>query len=265
MSRDKNFYDSAYGNFANDVLSEIRIATYGQDLGQSSWITADEYDHFCGLLKIDERSNVLETASGSGGPAVYMAEKYGCTVTGIDINEDGVANANQLASSRGLSNVHFQTVDVAGRFPFDDGSFDAVICTDAANHFADRLHVLREWARILKPGGRLLFTDPVVITGPVTNSELFDRSNIGLFVFIPPETTENFISEAGLKLLSREDATANIALTSGRWLNARTDRRDSLLAVESETDFNSLQTFLTAVHTLTSQRRLSRFAFLAEK
>jgi len=208
---------------------------------------------------------VLETASGSGGPAIYMAEKYGCAVTGIDINEDGVANANQLASSRGLSNVHFQTVDVAGRFPFDDGSFDAVICTDAANHFADRLHVLREWARILKPGGRLLFTDPVVITGPVTNSELFDRSNIGLFVFIPPETTENFISEAGLKLLSREDATANIALTSGRWLDARAERRDVLLKLESETDFNSLQTFLTAVHTLTSQRRLSRFAFLAEK
>ena len=66
MSRDTNFYDSAYGNFANDVLSEIRIETYGKDLGQNSWITADEYDHFCELLKIDKQSRVLETASGSG-------------------------------------------------------------------------------------------------------------------------------------------------------------------------------------------------------
>lgn len=265
MSRDTNFYDSAYGNFANDVLSEIRIATYGKDLGQSSWITADEYDHFCELLKINGQSRVLETASGSGGPAIYMAEKYGCIVTGIDINEDGVNNANRLASARKLTNVHFQTVDVAGTFPCDDGSFDAIICIDAANHFVDRLHVLREWSRILKPGGRLLFTDPVVITGPVTNRELFDRSNIGLFVFIPPDTTEDFIAEAGLKLIAREDATPNIAFTSGRWLNARAARRDDLLKVESETDFNSLQTFLTAVHTLTSERRLSRFAFLAEK
>ena len=265
MSRDTNFYDSAYGNFANDVLSEIRIETYGKDLGQNRWITADEYDHFCELLKIDKQSRVLETASGSGGPAIYMAEKYGCTVTGIDINEDGVIIANQLASAHGLSNVRFQTVDVAGRFPFEDCCFDAVICTDAANHFADRLHVVREWSRILKPGGRLLFTDPVVITGPVTNRELFDRSNIGLFVFIPPETTERFITDAGLRLVNREDVTANIALTSGRWLNARAERRDALLQIESETDFDSLQTFLTAVHTLTSDRRLSRFAFLAEK
>ena len=265
MTKPVDFYSGAYGNFADDVLSQIRRETYGEDLGQSSWITADEYDQFCRWLKIDDRSSVLETACGSGGPALYMAKKFGCAVTGIDVNREGVENANRLAAERGISNARFQLADVGARFPFDDGSFDSIICTDAANHFPDRLHVMREWARVLKPHGRLLFTDPVVITGPVTNQELFDRSSIGTFVFIPPDVTENFIHEAGLKLLERIDVTENAAMTSGRWHDARESRREALIRLEGEDNLAGLQRFLSTVHRLTSERRLSRFAFLAER
>jgi cyclopropane fatty-acyl-phospholipid synthase-like methyltransferase len=265
MTRDIDFYDGAYGKFSDDVLAEIRVETYGTDLGQSSWTTVDEYDTFCEMLKIGPDSTVLETASGSGGPALYMAEKLDCTVIGIDINREGVDNANELAVARGISNVSFQAADVGGRFRFDDESFDAIICIDAANHFPDRFHVLTEWSRVLKPGGRLLFTDPVVITGPVTNQDLFERSSIGTFVFIPPEVTEQFIREAGLTLIKSEDVTSNAALTSGRWHDARESHREAVLKFESKSDFDHLQTFLSAVHRLTSERRLSRFAFIAEK
>jgi SAM-dependent methyltransferase len=265
MTRTFEFYKGAYGNFEADVLSEIRRETYGEDLGQSSWITADEYSHFCDLLNIGSASSVLETACGSGGPALYIAQKFGCSLAGIDINQEGIENANRLAAERGISNATFKLADVGDAFPFDDATFDAVVCIDAANHFSDRLHVLREWARLLKPGGRLLFTDPVVITGPVTNRELFDRSSIGTFVFVPPEVTEHFIHLAGLKLLKREDVTSNIEMTSGRWHTARESRRDQLLKLEGDADFASLQRFLSTVHILTSERRLSRFAFLAER
>jgi SAM-dependent methyltransferase len=265
MTKPIEFYSGAYGNFEADVLSDIRRETYGEDLGQSSWITADEYIKFCQWLNIGDESKVLETACGAGGPALYMAKKFGCLVTGIDINQEGVDNANRLAEARGISNATFQLADVNTRFPFDDGSFDAVICIDAANHFPDRLHVLREWARVLKSGGRLLFTDPVVISGPVTNHELFARSSIGTFVFLPPDVTERFIAEAKLKLLKREDVTSNAADVAGRWHAARDKRRDALIRLEGEESFNGLQNFLYAVQTLTSERRLSRFAFLAEK
>jgi SAM-dependent methyltransferase len=194
-----------------------------------------------------------------------MAQKFGCSVTGIDVNPEGVDNANRLASERGISNARFQLADVEKRFPFEDSSFDAVICTDAANHFPDRLHVLREWARLLKQGGRLLFTDPVVITGPVTNQELFDRSSIGTFVFIPLDVTEKFIRDARLRLLECADVTENAAATSGRWHDARDRRREDLIELEGEENFAGLQRFLSTVHMLTSDRRLSRFAFLAEK
>jgi len=264
MSANVDLYDSAYSNVDTDVLTEIRRVTFGEDLGQNSWTTGDEYDRFCGLLKITSSSNVLETASGSGGPALHIAQRFGCAVSGIDINQEGINSANQKAASARL-NAKFQITDVEDTFPFDDATFDAIICIDAANHFPDRQHALKEWSRVLKTGGRLLFTDPVVITGPVTNHELADRSNIGLFVFIPPNVTEKMIAAADLKLLSCDDVTENVAVTSGRWFDAREKRREAVIAIEGQERFDGLQRFLAAVHKLTTERRLSRFAFLAEK
>jgi len=76
---------------------------------------------------------------------------------------------------------------------FDDDSFDAILCIDSMNHFPDRLKVFQEWRRILRPGRRAVFTDPVVITGPVTNDELALRSSIGLFLFVPIGVNEQLI------------------------------------------------------------------------
>jgi SAM-dependent methyltransferase len=184
---------------------------------------------------------------------------------GIDINEEGLTTARQAAAAAGDAVAQFRWSDLDRRLPFDAESFDAVVCIDSVNHFRDRLAVFREWHRVLKVRGRILFTDPVVLTGPVSNDELVARSNIGFFLFVPLEVTERLLEEAGFHLLRREDVTANIEVTSGRWLAAREQRRDALSRIEGEERFDGLQRFLAAVHTLTRERRLSRFAFLAEK
>lgn len=265
MSNRVDLYDSTYGNFKVQVLAEVRRETYGEDIGQNSWITADEFDTFCSWLKLAPQLRVLEVASGSGGPALYLARKHGCRITGIDINEEGLNTARRAALAAKIANADFQSADVDQRLPFDAETFDAIVCIDSMNHFRDRLGVLREWHRVLKAGRRILFTDPVVLTGPVSNEELAARSNIGFFLFVPPEVTERLVEEAGFRLLRREDVTGNIELTSGRWHAARQRHRDDLLQIEGEERFEGLQRFLAAVHKLTGERRLSRFVFVAEK
>jgi SAM-dependent methyltransferase len=265
MSNQVDLYNSTYGNFKEQVLAEIRRETYGEDIGQNSWITTDEYDTFYGWLNLSVDDHILEIASGSGGPALYLAKKFKCRITGLDINEEGIKTATQQALDANITGAKFQLADVNQRLPFDDETFDAVMCTDSMNHFRDRLGYLKEWHRVLKLGKRALFTDPVVITGPVSNEELAARSNIGFFLFVPLETTAKFIQEAGFKLIRREDVTGNIELTSGRWHASRQKHKADLIKIEGEERFEGLQTFFATVHKLTSERRLSRFAFLVEK
>jgi SAM-dependent methyltransferase len=265
MANRVDLYHSTYGNFTERVLAEIRQDTYGTDIGQNSWITAEEYDNFYSWLRVAPEAHVLEVASGSGGPALYLAREHGCRVTGVDINEDGVNAARQAAFAGKVANAEFRRADVDERLPFGDETFDGIVCVDSLNHFRDRRNVLREWFRVLKKGCRIVFTDPVVITGPVSNEELAARSNIGFFLFVPPDVTESMIKETGFHLLRRENVTEQIELISGRWYSARQRRRDDLLQIEGGERFEGVQRFLAAVHKLTRERRLSRYVFAAEK
>ena len=266
MAERTDLFYNTYGHFTERVLAAVRAETFGRDIGQNSWLTADEYERFASWLELTPGSHVLEVASGSGGPALHLAGRAGCRVTGIDANESGVATADRAAADSYVSRqVSFRVADANAPLPFDDGTFDALVCIDAMNHFPDRAGVLGEWRRVLRPGGRAVFTDPVVITGPVTNDELALRGSIGLFLFVPPGVNERLIGEAGLLLVRQEDATDNAALVSGRWHESRRRHRDDLLRIEGEERFNNLQKFFDAVHRLTSERRLSRIVYLAEK
>ena len=261
-----NLYDNVYGDFASAAEAAVRRETYGEDLGQSSWLTADEWLRFADQLAIGAGFEVLEVGSGSGGPAVYLAAARGCRLTGVDINEHGVRNANALAGARGMADrVTFRAVDASRALPFPDDSFDAVVSNDAICHIRDRATVLRDWFRVLRPGGRMLFTDALVITGVMSNEELATRSSIGFYVFIPPAENERLLREAGFEVLGVDDVTENAATVAHRWHNARERQREVLVAREGQANFDGLQRFLACVHTVSAERRLSRFAYLARK
>ena len=86
-----------------------------EDIGQTSWLTGDEYRDFFSFLKLSPDKKVLEIASGSGGPAVFMVKETGCHLTGIDINDEGVHKAQNIAEENGLSEqMEFLQGDVRG-------------------------------------------------------------------------------------------------------------------------------------------------------
>jgi SAM-dependent methyltransferase len=261
-----DLYNHAYGDFGGAAEEAVRRETYGEDLGQTSWLTAPEWLRFADQAGITADSDVLEVGSGSGGPGVYLARERGCRLTGVDINEHGVRNANALAKARGLGDrVQFQTVDASEALPFPAGRFDAVLCNDAICHIRHRETVLREWHRVLRPGGRALFTDALVITGVVSHEEIANRSSIGFYLFVPPGENERLLGAAGFSLLGVEDVTQAAADIARRRHDARERHRAALVAREGDANFDGLQRFLMGVHTLSAERRLSRFAYLAEK
>ena len=261
-----NLYDNVYADFTSRAELAVRQETYGEDLGQSSWLTASEWLEFADQLGIERGTDVLEVGSGSGGPAVYLAARRECQVTGVDINDHGVRNARALADARGLSaRVRFETIDASQPLPFAADSFDAIVSNDAMCHIVNRQAVLRDWYRLLRPGGRALFTDAMVLTGGVTHEELAVRSSIGFYLFVPPGANENLLREAGFNVRAVQDVTGNAALVASRWHDARERHREPLVAREGEANFLGLQKFLRCVHTLSVEKRLSRQAYLAEK
>src|SRR5688500_20242605 len=91
-------FDITYGHCRDEVMDAIHRETFDNDIGQNSWMTVDEYDRFIGLLNLGSDAHVLEVASGSGGPALYLATKCGGRVTGIDANESGINTATDFAA-----------------------------------------------------------------------------------------------------------------------------------------------------------------------
>jgi hypothetical protein len=119
--------------------------------------------------------------------------------------------------------------------------------------------------RVLKPGGRMLFSDALVLAGLISDEEVARRSSIGSYVFVPRGENEVLIAQSGFRLLESRDTTQNAAQIAKRRHDARARRKADLVAIEGETNFLGLQAFLACVYTLTSERRLLRFLYIARK
>ena len=259
-------YHANYGNFQNELYAQIRREAFGEDIGQNSWLTSDELDKFAGWLDLSPDKVLLDVACGAGGPVLRIAASTGCSVIGIDVHEKAVATARSLAAQRNLAErAEFRTVDATGPLPFSDASVDAITCIDAINHFPDRTGVLSDWARLLKPGGRMLFTDSVTVTGPLTNAEVAVRTYAGFYLLVPPHYDEDVIAQCGLRLRLSEDATANMASVAEARRAARASRSAALRQIEGDQVYDGQQEFLAVAARVAREGRLSRFVYVAEK
>jgi SAM-dependent methyltransferase len=261
-----DLYGASYRNFATDLYADIRREAFGEDIGQTGWLTAEEQDLFISWLGLTKSSQVLDLACGSGKPTLRIAQKTGCHVSGVDLHSEAIASAKVSARELGYEGrTRFYEGNAADRLSFASQCFDAVTCIDAVNHLPNRPHVLEEWRRVLKPGGRLLFTDPIVLTGPMTNAEIAIRASIGLFVFVPEGFDEALLRETGFEVERIEDRTDNMAKNAAGWLAARGKREVDLRKIEGDEVFFGQQRFLETAALLAKERRLSRFAILARR
>ena len=100
---------------------------------------------------------VLDVGCGTGGKAAFYSTLSPKRLTAVDLLKSNVERARSYAKSSGSGmDGHFAVADAAA-LPFADDSFDVITATDTFEHFADPLEVLREMARVLAPGGNIVF------------------------------------------------------------------------------------------------------------
>jgi ubiquinone/menaquinone biosynthesis C-methylase UbiE len=148
------------------------IVDSGQDVSRLTAEMLYPYDQFHGRglgatkenaakLNLDASMRVLDVGSGVGGPARYMAHTFGCRVTGIDLTDDFVAAAKDLTERCGLSEkIEFHQGNALA-MPFSKASFEAACCLNVAMNIRDKAELAREIYRVLKPRGRLVWTEAV--------------------------------------------------------------------------------------------------------
>jgi arsenite methyltransferase len=157
------------------------------------------------LLGLTADCRVLDVASGRGTSAFHLAELFGCKVAGVDLSEENVRAATAEAANRGLDQlVAFQLGD-AERLPFDDGSFEAIVCECAFCTFPSKSIAAREFYRVLKPAGQVGLSDLIRTTEQLPGLE-------GLLSWIacvgdalPVERYIGILGEAGFGIQQVED------------------------------------------------------------
>ena len=261
-------FSPMYAKFTENVLAQVRRETYGDDdIGQYSWTVKSELETICRTLGLEPDRRLLDVACGAGGPTRFVARTTGCTAVGVDNAEGGITTASRLAGEEGLQDrTLFQVTDAGKPLPFEDSSFDAILCMDAIVLLPGRAEVVRDWARLLRPGGRVAFTDPGILSGIATLDELSWRAGqTGIFAYSAPGQNERILKEAGFSLVHTEDSTSPMERLAGAWHAARSRHQADLEKIEGKEDFAGGQRFFENTRRLAAERRQTRIAYAAER
>ncbi|MDP6266187.1 MAG: methyltransferase domain-containing protein [Arenicellales bacterium] len=179
-----------------------------------------DQDHFGGLAatdalalhaKINESTHVLDLCCGLGGPARYLAYHYGCRVTGVDMNTDRLAGAVRLTERTKLQDrVLFHHAN-ALQTGLADETFDVIVSQEAFCHIPNKKTLITECVRLLKPGGRIVYTD-ILARSSMTN-EIRSRLETEM-VFSELSTLEQYchlLEGKGCQVIEVEDLSDNWA------------------------------------------------------
>lgn len=182
-------------------------------------------------------AELLDIGCGTGGPAQVLARETGAKVTGIDVEPQIIARAQDLAAQAGLADaVTFRLVE-PGPLPFPAESFDAVFSKDALLHIPDKAALYGEILRVLKPGGVFAASDWLAGEGAGEN-EAFRRYqeliSLNFTMATAPETTA-VMRAAGFEDVTSVDRNAWYADVCAAEVTAiEGPLRDEVIAVSSE-------------------------------
>jgi SAM-dependent methyltransferase len=257
-------YDRLFDAFDSPVMRRVASEAYAEDIGQHSWVTANELRTDITRLALTPSHHLLDLGCGPAGPLTFVLASVGCHGTGVDVSAPAVESGRRRAASLGVA--HLATLvqgDLNRPLALETATFDAAMSLDVVPHFRDRVAVFREVARVLVPGTRFLFTDAAVAAGAVSSEEVASRSIHGFMQFVPPGFNERALEDAGFEVLETEDRTESVTENASGRVRARLAHRGELEQLEGATGFEHQLHYLDTVLALARRRALVRMMYLA--
>ena len=202
------------GHYASgDLLARLNaaLAEDGADPAHPSVEALAPYDHFhgrgleateeaAGLMRAGASDHILDIGSGIGGPARYVARRFGCRVTGIDLTPEFCAVARHLTRLLGLDErVKFEVGDALA-MPFPAASFAGAYSMNVSMNIADKPAFYREIHRVLKPGGWLVLSEIARGAGGDVDYPTPWAESAGTSFLATPEETRSGLRDAGFHI-----------------------------------------------------------------
>lgn len=172
------YYDGAADAIYRDIWGENIHIGYFEREGESLQAAMKRSNEMMAApAELSGDDKVLDVGCGYGALARFLAKRFGCEVLATNISERELAWGSELTAEAGLDEkVSFEWADFHD-LPFEDASFDCYWSQEAFLHAADKATVLNEGFRVLRPGGRMVFTDLLVRrdVGEADRERIYER------------------------------------------------------------------------------------------
>jgi ubiquinone/menaquinone biosynthesis C-methylase UbiE len=186
------------------------LAPYDQFHGRG----LDATEEIADLLDIAATDHVLDVGSGIGGPARYMAHRFGCRVTGIDLTAEFCDVARHLTQLLGLQDrVRFELGDALA-MPFADDCFDGAYSMNVSMNIADKAAFFREIHRVLRPGAWLMLSEVARGDGEELDYPTPWADSARTSFLASPDETRRGLESAGFEIVTTR-STLDQALAFG--------------------------------------------------
>jgi len=245
MSRDgtdvaevaEEYYDSApadafyYHVWGGEDIHVGLYETPDEDIATASRRTVER---MAGLLsRLGPDTRVIDLGAGYGGSARQLARRYGCQVECLNLSEVQNEHNRRLTREQGLDDRITVTHGSFEAVPAKDAAFGVVWSQDAFLHGGDRRRVLEEAARVLVPGGELVFTDPMQADDcpPDVLKPVYERihlDSLGSFAFY-----REALGELGFEEVTCLDLTDQLRNHYARVRRELGDRYDEMCEVST--------------------------------
>jgi len=212
-----------------DLLLRLNaaLADDGVDPSCPQIDTLAPYDQFHGrgveatqevaaTLKVAPTDHLLDVGSGIGGPARYMAHRFGCRVTGIDLTAEFCEVARHLTRLLAMdSQVKFEMGNALA-MPFPDAAFDGAFSMNVSMNIADKMALYREIRRVLKPGGWLMLSEIAKGPGAPLDYPTPWAATADTSFLCTPDDTRKSLEAAGFDIVQIRETTEAVKAYGAR-------------------------------------------------